>query len=476
MRQLLKEAWSLGWPIILTMFFQFSVLFTDGYVAGYLGKDILAAVGYVGQLYWLLVIMANGITIGTVSMISQAYGAKSLEGVANISANSIVMGLVIAGALTIIGQFYPEAIVRIAGIPEEIQQVAANFLRVFSLVLIPTYLMTITGGVLRSSGRVRLAMANGCVVAMLNVAGSLILSFGWGPISAMGYIGIAWATASATTMGMLLNLWPIFFGPGHITVGALLRPRLPCIRNLIKLGGPPALQQTAWNFGTLVIYFLLGHMEQGQVAAIAAMSGGVRIEAIVFLPVFALNMAAAVLTGNKLGAGDPSGARDVATATAGMCLMIVLIPTALVFIFAPTISGCFANDPAVLQEMTRYLRINMLGTPFLAIGFTLSGALQGAGDTFATMRIIFTGMWLFRIPLILLAIYVVRAGAVGVWTAMTVSMILMCGLLTHRFWGGVWMKASVDKKNKSLLWQACLGEASRLRSADKVGDGQKPSG
>jgi len=477
MRQFLREAWSLGWPIILMMFFQFSIGVTDVYVAGYLGTEILAAVGYVGQLYWTLIIMANGITVGTVSMISQAYGAKSVDGVGNVAANSIAMGLVIAGGLTVLGQAYPGAIVRLAGMPEGIQQIAENFLRVFSLVLIPTYLMIITGGVLRSSGRVRLAMANSCAAALLNVAGDLILSFGWGPVPAMGYIGIAWATASATTMGMILNLGPIFFGPVRIKVGALLRPRLLCIRNLLKLGVPPALQQTAWNAGTLVIYFLLGQMQQGEITALAAMSAGVRIEAIVFLPVFALNMAAAVLTGNKLGAGDPSGARDAAIATASMCLMIVLIPTALIFVFAPAISGYLTEDPAVLAEMTAYLRVNMLGMPFLAIGISLSGALQGAGDTFATMRIIFTGMWLIRIPLILLAIHVVREGAIGVWISMTVSMIFMCGLLIHRFRGGAWMKASVDRKNKTLLWESCIGDASKLsRSTDENGRGQNSTG
>lgn len=458
MRRFLREAWSLGWPIILIMFFQFSIGITDVYVAGYFGTDVLAAVGYVAQLYWTLVILANGVTVGTVSMISQAYGAKSADGVKSVTANSIVVGLVIAGVLTVAARFSPGAIVRLAGIPGGIETIAEDFLRVFSLVLIPTYVMIITGGVLRASGRVRLAMANSCAAALLTVAGDLILSFGWGPVPAMGYIGIAWATATATTVGMVLNLGPIFLGADRIPMGALLRPRLRCIRNLMKLGVPPALQQTAWNVGTLVIYYLVGQMQGGEITALAAMSGGVRVEAITFLPVFALNMAAAVLTGNKLGAGDLSGARSVAIATAGMCLLIVLIPSVLIFVFAHAISGLLTEDQAVLDEMTRYLRVNMLGTPFLAIGIALSGALQGAGDTFATMRIIFTGMWVLRIPLILLAIYVIKAGALGVWSAMTISLILMCGLLINRFRGEAWMRASVDKASNTLLWQSCLGE------------------
>ncbi len=105
----------------------------------------------------------------------------------------------------------------------------------------------------------------------------------------------------------------------------------------------------------------------------------------------------------------------------------------------------------------------------MAIGVTLSGALQGAGDTFATMRIIFTGMWLLRIPFILSAIYILRTSALGIWCSMVVSIVLMCGLLANRFRGNAWIKASVDKKSNTMLWEACLpgGRRSSGKESDR---------
>jgi MATE family multidrug resistance protein len=359
--------------------------------------------------------------------------------------------------------------------PEGIQVIAESFIKVFSLVLMPTYLMIIIGGVLRSSGRIHVAMINSCVAACVNVAGELILSFGWGPIPALGYIGIAWATAIATTLGMALNLFYVLSGPSRITLWSLTNPLFGCVKNLIKLGVPTALQQTAWNVGTLMVYFLVGRLQGGEITALAAMTGGVRIEAIIFLPIFALNMASAVLTGNRLGAGDVAGARSGAKVTALLCLAIIFVPATAIFIFAPQISGLLTQDPAVSQEMTRYLRVNMLGEPFMAIGITLSGALQGAGDTFATMRIIFTGMWLLRIPFILGAIYILRASALGIWWSMTISVVIMCGLLANRFRGNAWMKASVDKTSNSMLWEACLpsGKRSLGQESDRDRTGEK---
>jgi multidrug resistance protein, MATE family len=458
-RVFVKESWSMGWPMILMMFFHFFIGIADVYVAGYLGTEVLAAVGYVGQLYWTLMILANGITVGTVSMISQAHGAGSKEGVANLTANSLIVGVAISGILTALTQFYYAGIVRMAGMPAEIQEIAEIFIRIFSLVLIPTYVMIITGGVLRASGRVRVAMINALVASSLNVVLDLVLGFGWGPVPALGFRGIAWATAAATTVGMVLNLSHMFVGHGRIRLTSLMNPLSQCMKNLLRLGVPSALQQTAWNAGTLVVYFLVGRIHEGEITALAAMTAGLRIEAIIFLPIFAFNMASAVLTGSRLGVGDVAGARSGALVTAGLSLSITLLPAAAIFVLAPNISSLLTNDTAVIAEMARYLRVNMVGMPFLAVGVSLSGALQGAGDTFATMRIIFTGMWLFRIPLILVVIYALRLGALAVWCCLTISIVLMCGLLAVRFFGNRWITASVDKKSNTMLWEACTGDA-----------------
>lgn len=457
-RPFIRESWAMSWPMILIMFFHFSIGITDVFVAGYLGPGVIAAVGYVGQLYFTLMILANGLSVGTVAMVSQAAGARSDEGVGRIGAHSIVLGLLIAGVVTVPARLFPEAIVRAAGMPAEIEQVAVRFLRIYALVLVPTYLSIICGGILRSSGRVRLTMINVGIAAAANVAGCFLLTFGWGPVPAMGYEGIAWASAIATSIGMVLNLWYVCRGPDRIRLEVLLRPVPRCIKNLVRLGVPSAIQQTAWNAGTLVVYFLVGHIAEGEITALAAMTGGLRVEAIIFLPVFAFNMAAAVLTGNRLGAGDAQGARSGAKAAALLCLFIIALPAAVIFAVAPQLSKLLTTDPAVLAEMTRYLRVNMVAVPFMAIGITLSGALQGAGDTLYTMRIVFTGMWLVRIPVIVTVIYAFHFGAWAVWWSMCLSIAVMCALFVRRFRGDAWTTASMDKENNTMLWEACAGD------------------
>ncbi len=442
--------------MILIMFFYFAIGLTDVYVAGFLGTEVMAAVGYVAQVYFTLIILANGITVGAVALVSQAYGARAYNGVGSISANALMIGVAISGVITAVAVLFPSSIVRLAGMPPAIESIATAFLQIFALVLVPMYVTIIAAGILRASNRVRVTLVNSFVAAVLNVLGDFALAFGWGPFPELGYRGIAWASAGATAVGMVLNIVPMLYGSSRISFQALRRPLPACVKNLMRLGIPSALQQTAWNAGTLVLYFLVARLESGEITALAAMTAGLRIEAVIFLPIFAFNMAAAVLTGNRLGAGDVQGARSGAKAAALLCLAIITLPALAIFILAPQISRLLTTDPAVLAEMIRYLRVNMVAMPFMAVGITLSGALQGAGDTMTTMKIIFTGMWLVRIPAILVVIYWVRAGALGVWWTMTCSIIIMCALLGYRFTKGAWTNASADKETKKMLWESCV--------------------
>ena len=46
----------------------------DLYVAGFIGPGIQAAVGFVTQLFFLVIVLANAIGIGSAAMVSRAVG------------------------------------------------------------------------------------------------------------------------------------------------------------------------------------------------------------------------------------------------------------------------------------------------------------------------------------------------------------------------------------------------------------------
>jgi len=439
-----KNIWHLSWPTFFIMVFNFFVGLADLYVAGFIGPEVQAAIGFVTQLFFIVIIMANAIGIGTIAMVSRAVGAANTGRAVEIARQSLLFGVAVAVLITAATIVYCREIVALAGMPPQIRTVAEDFLRIFAFALGPNYLLIISNAVFRAAGDVKKPLLTMFFVSLVNIAGDFALVFGIWPFPEMGYIGIAFSTASSFAVGMGISVallaskrWRgVFHEPWRVS--------FPTIRRIVDIGWPSVFLQIAWQAGSIVLYNILSRLGEGTVTALAALTNGLRIEAIIFLPAFALNMAASVLAGQNLGAGDPARAEKLGWKTAGAGMILLGGLAVPIFIWAEAFASILARTPEVLAETANYLRINMVSEPFLAVGTILSGAITGAGDTRATMWIIVACMWGIRLPLAYILAITLGYGPTGVWVAMVVSMMCYSILMSLRFKGGRWKHIRVD--------------------------------
>jgi putative MATE family efflux protein len=439
-----KNIWHLSWPTFFIMVFNFFVGLADLYVAGFIGPDVQAAIGFVSQLFFIVIIVANAIGIGTIAMVSRAVGGANAGRAVEIARQSILFGVAVAVFITAATILWCREIVALAGMPGEIRVVAEDFLRIFAFALGPNYLLIIVNAVFRAAGDVKKPLLTMFFVSLVNIVGDFVLVFGIPPFPEMGYRGIAVSTASSFTAGMLISVallatkrWRgVFTEPWGVS--------FPTIRRIVDIGWPSVFLQVAWQAGSIVLYNILSRLGEGTITALAALTNGLRIEAIIFLPAFALNMAASVLAGQNLGAGDPGRAEKLGWKTAGAGMVLLGGLAVPVFIWAEAFASILARTPEVLAETANYLRINMVSEPFLALGTILSGAITGAGDTRATMWIIVACMWGVRLPLAYLLAITLDYGPTGVWVSMVASMMCYALLMALRFRGGRWKHVRVD--------------------------------
>ncbi len=436
--------WQLSWPMFLIMIFNFFVGLTDIYVAGFISPDVQAAVGFVGQLYFLIIIIANAISIGTLALVSRAVGSGNSKKALEFAKQSLIFSFLVAIGLTIFGLFFYEEIISLAGFPMKIKEISERFLKIFALALGPNYILIISNAIFRASGEVKKPLFTMFLVSIINIIGDFFLVFGIFPFPKMGYIGIAFSTAVSVTIGMVIILilftvrhWrPIYSSPWAISAAT--------IKKIINLGWPAALLQIAWNAGSIVLYNILGRLGDASITALASITNGLRIEAIIYLPAFALNMAASVLVGQNLGAENADRAEKLGWKIAWAGVVLVSLMALIIFIWANFFSSIVSKNPDVLAETTRYLKINMLSEPFMALSVVLAGGLQGAGDTKGTMWVIIVAMWVIRLPLAYFFSLILNYGATGVWVAMVTSMVFQGILMTRRFHKGQWKELKVD--------------------------------
>ncbi|UCH80330.1 MAG: MATE family efflux transporter [Nitrospiraceae bacterium] len=430
--------WHMTWPMLLVMFFNFLVGIADIYVAGFIGPEIQAIVGFVGELYFFIIIVANAISIGTVAIVSRAVGAHKFKDALSAAKQSLFFGSICAFMLTLAGLLLRNHIIDIAGFSSSTRQIALDFFVIFVFALAPNYIVIISNAIFRAGGEVRLTLLAMFIVSMINIALNFLLVFGLFSFEGFGYRGIALSTAAAMSAGMLIcfflfrrSRWKDIFSGSWVITSDL-------VKRIYMLSWPAALIYISWNSGNIFLYNILSRLEEESITAMASLTNGLRIEAIIYLPVFALNMAASVLTGQNLGAEAPERAEKLGWKISLSGVVFVSLIALPIFIWAGTISAPIAKNEMVLSETVRYLRITMLSEPFMAISVILGGCLMGAGDTKGAMFVILATLWVIRLPLAYILSVVFGYGAVGVWLAMITSMFFQGIAMTYRFKNGYW--------------------------------------
>jgi putative MATE family efflux protein len=437
-KNLFRIIWQNSWPVLGAMLLNFIVGYTDVYVAGLLSPDVQAIVGFVSQLYFILIILGNALGVGAVAMVSSAVGQNHWGKVFDFTRQALVMTLLLGILLSGLSFGGADQIIRHLNLPDSIRSMALAYLKIFSLSLLPNYILILMNAVFRAAGKPLIPFQIMGAVTIMNVGANFALVFGWGPLPELGYMGIAWATVLSMLLGMscvaLLLQQPawrrVWEGPW--------RPRRDIISNVLRISWPAAILQVAWNAGSLVLFQFLGQLGQQSITAMAAYTNGLRMEAVSYLPAFALNMAAAVLVGQSLGAGSVEQAKRFGWQMARSGALALSILAAILFWLAPQLASILTPDPDVWFETIRYLRINMLSVPFMVFSVVLGGAMQGAGDTKGVMKIIVFAIWIIRIPLAFLLCFPLGLGALGIWLAMLGSMILQSIMITRRFSQGGW--------------------------------------
>jgi len=435
MRALMNESWNLSWPMTLIMFYEFMIGMTDVYVAGRFGRDVQAGYGLAFQLYFIFIIIGIALSVGTVSVIARLYAQdKNGEGFRDAVGSALSASAMTGLFCSIIGVSFADVIINSFNIPGALGAYSIPLLRIYSCGFIFDYLLLTTNGILRSCGMIKQSLKTMTVVCLMNVVLNFYLALG----TPLGASGIAWATVISLLAGAAMNIVSIYR-----LSKKLVGFSKPLLTKILSISWPAGVHQVIWQLGSAVLFGILARLPEKSIETIAAFTNGLKIESAIFLPAFAFNMANAVIVGNLLGKKDGQNAARGGVVTAVIGVGIVIILTLIIMINAKLIAGFLSNDAVVINESIKYIYIALLSEPFMVWGVILGGGLNGAGDTKTVMLITAVSVWLVRLPLAYLFGIVLGFGAVAVWWAMNISILVQAGLLSFRYFKKGWIPKPV---------------------------------
>jgi putative MATE family efflux protein len=328
------------------------------------------------------------------------------------------------------------------GLRGESAEYGAQWLRITGWVWVPAAVNMIGAACLRGAGDTRTPMWIMAAVNVLNLGLALALTFGFGPIPAMGAVGIAIGTAVARAVGGAALAVILVVGWAKLCIPITAMPQeAGLLRRVLRVAGPAAAEFLFGAAAMVLYYRIVGKL--GDVA-VAAHSVAVRTEGLSYLPGWGFAVAAGALVGQNLGAGRP-GCADRAARQAFRAGGAVMMAMAVVFAVAgePLIAVFAPGQDEVIAQGGAALRIVSLAQLGQAATFIFCGALRGAGDTRYPLLVTLVGLFAVRLPFTWLLAITWEMGLAGVWAAMVLDLTVRGAMAAWRFLRGGWKSVTV---------------------------------
>lgn len=335
-----------------------------------LGRNALAAVGSAYTLMTFLTSVFLGLSMGAGALFSICLGKQDKPSLRSAVAHALGLILGVTLLLNAAVYLFLDEILLFLQIPAELAADMRTYLLIIFAGLLATSVYNFFACLLRTVGNSVAPLWFLGISALLNIGLDLlfVLVFHW------GIAGAAAATVfSQYVSGVGLLAYTFLRCREFLPSRAELRFRREILRELLDLSMLTCAQQSAMNFGILLIQRLVDSFGPITMAAFAA---AVKIDTFAYLPVQDFGNAFSTFVAQNFGAGRTErlrrGFRQALLLSAGFSVVL----SALVCIFAHPLMHIFvqAGETEVLAAGVRYLRVEGafyagIGCLFLLYGF-----------------------------------------------------------------------------------------------------------
>lgn len=398
-----------------------------------IGAGGLAAVTTSLFWIWMGVAVAEMVSVGLTAVAARRHGEGRHREAAHVVGEGIVYAVLLGGVIGMLGFAFLPRLFALSATPDDVVTMGRAYLGTYLIGAPLIFGYFAVDAAFRASGDTRtpFLLLAGSVAVTLVLDPLLILGLAGFP--QLGIAGAAVATVATRTLVFIVGLTLLL----RRRMVSFRKLRLRSVANISRVGGPTAVTGVMFS----LIYIVMSRTTaQFGTPALAALGLGHRIESWLYMIGVGFGAASAAIIGQNIGAGmldraERAGWIAVAWASAPgvlFCVMQLFFPAQL--------ASLYTDDPAVIAETVKYLRIAAFSQLVICSEIGLEGALGGAGATVAPMltSTVFTAM---RIPLAAWAAS--RWGTEGLWWVISLTAMAR-GLAMLAIWAsGSWKKHAI---------------------------------
>jgi putative MATE family efflux protein len=373
----------------------------DLYFVGGQGDAAIAGVGAAGNAGFLINALTQILSVGAVSLISQAVGRKD-QADANLVFNQS-LGLSAAGTLftLIAGCLLARSYMRSVAVDDAVIEAGTTYLLWFMPALALQFVVLVMGSALRGTGIVRPTVIVQVTTVVLNILLAPVLIAGWGTGLPLGVAGAGLASSIAVAVAVLM-MWMYFHRYEHYVAinTALWRPQLVQWKRILSIGLPAGGEFAIIFVNMAVIYYALRHFGA---AAQAGFGIGSRLLGVIHMPAISIALAAGPIAGQNFGAGNSERVRRTFK-TVLLLVAAVMIGFTLIAQWQPElVLGGFTADAETIAVGALFLRMVSLNNVAQGVNFVCSSMFQGLGNTRPVLLSSGARLLTYALPLIFLS-------------------------------------------------------------------------
>ena len=197
-------------PSSIGTIFQTLYNLVDTYFAGKISPVALAAIAQTFPVYFIIIAMGVGISIGSTSLVANSLGEKNESKASLYLAQSILIGIIVAIAVTIIGIKITPFVLNLMNTNETTLSLSLQYLNIIFLGGIFFFIQITVNSSLTAKGDTK-SNRNVLIFSFfLNIILNPIFIFGYKFIPAMGIKGIAIATITSQFIAMCYIIYKAY--------------------------------------------------------------------------------------------------------------------------------------------------------------------------------------------------------------------------------------------------------------------------
>ncbi|WP_432705826.1 MATE family efflux transporter [Amycolatopsis taiwanensis] len=419
-----KRVFGLAVPALGVLAAEPLYVLVDTAVVGHLGALPLAGLALGGVVLSQVSTQLTFLSYGTTARTARLHGAGRRADAVSEGVQATWLAIVVGIVVLVAGQLLAGPIAQALSGSQEVGSAAVSWLRI-ALFGAPLILLTMAGngwmrGVQDAVRPLRYVLAGNGMSAVLCPV--LVYGAGW------GLEGSAVANVAAQVVSAALF------------VRALVRERVP-------LRPRPSIMWAQLGLGRDLVLRSLGFQAcfvsaaavaaRTSTAAVGAHQVVLQLWVFLSLVLDSIAIAAQSLVGAALGAGDERQARGIAAQITRYGLILGCALCVLFAVVSQVLPHAFTSDPDVLGQIPHAWWFFVVLQPIAGVVFALDGVLLGAGDAafLRTATLVSAGAGF--LPLIWISL-VLDWGLAGIWTGLSLFMILRLAAVVLRWRSGRW--------------------------------------